>query len=66
MLQRGATGEERVRKVVIQETAYGSHVDVREATQTPGEVSGVVACSEDAAELRVEQVLNHRPATEKG
>lgn len=65
MLQRGAARVERVPEVVIQKAADGGHVEVRETAQAPGEVGGVVACSEDAAELRVEQVLHHHPATKR-
>lgn len=65
MLQRGAAGVESVWGVIIQETTQGGHVDVWETAKTSGEVGGVVTCSEDAAELRVEQVLCHYPGTEE-
>jgi len=66
VLQGGAAGVESVLEVIIQETADGGHVDVRETRESPGEVRGVVTRSEDAAELRVEHVLCHHPATLKG
>ena len=62
MLQRGAAGVERVRQIIIQKTAEGVHVDVWETTQMSGEVGGVVTRPEDAAKVRVEQVLYHCPA----
>lgn len=62
MLQRGAAGVESVREVVIQKTAQWRHVEVWEATQASGEVGGVVTRSEDAAKLKVEQVLRHHPS----
>lgn len=65
MLQGGAARVESVRGVVIQKTADGGHVDVGETGESSGEVSGVVTRSEDAAELRVEHVLSHRPETLK-
>lgn len=54
VLQRGAAWVEGVRRVVVQETAEGGHVEVGEARQASGEVRGIVARSKDAAELRVE------------
>ena len=65
MLKRGAAWVESVGKVVIQQAAQRSHVDVREPTQASGEVGGVVTCPEDAAKLRVETVLCHHPGTQK-
>lgn len=63
VLQRGAARVEGVGEVIIQKAADRAHVDVWETAQTPGEVGGVVASPEDAAKLRVEQVLHHHPAT---
>lgn len=59
MLQRGAAGVEGVGEVVVQQAAEGCHVDVGEATQATGEVGWIVAGAENAAKLRVEQVLCH-------
>lgn len=63
VLQRGAAWVEGVGEVIIQKAADSGHVDVWETTQTSGEVGGVVTCPEDAAKLRVEQVLHNHPAT---
>jgi len=62
VLQGRAARVERVRRVVVEQAADGRHVEVGEAAQAAGEVGGVVARPEDAAELRVEQVLGHQPA----
>lgn len=59
MLQGGATRVESVGEVVVEQTADGCHVEVREATQATGEEGGVVAGAENAAKVRVEQVLGH-------
>lgn len=64
VLQGGAAGVEGVGQVVVQQAAQRRHVDVGESAQAPGEVGGVVTRSEDAAKLRVEQVLCHRPETD--
>lgn len=63
MLQRSAARVECEGGVIIQKTAEGSHVDIRETTQSSREIRWVVTCSEDAAKLRVEEVLHHHPAT---
>lgn len=65
MLQRSAAWIECEVNVIVQETAEGSHVDVRETTQSSGEIRWVVTSSEDAAEMRVEEVLHHHPATDQ-
>ena len=65
MLQGGTAGVEGVREVIVEETADGGHVDVGEAAKAPGEVGGVVAGSEDAPKLWVEQVFGHRPVTQR-
>lgn len=63
MLQRSAARVECEGGVIIQKTAEGSHVDIGETTQSSGEICWVVICSEDAAKVRVEEVLHHHPAT---
>lgn len=63
MLQGSAARVECEGDVIIQKTAEGSHVDIRETTQSSGEIRGVVTRSEDAAKLRIEEVLHHHPAT---
>lgn len=63
VLQRGTAGVEGIGEVIIQKAADRGHVDVWETAETSGEVGGVVTSPEDAAKLRVEQVLHHHPAT---
>lgn len=65
MLQGSATWVECEVDVIIQETAEGSHVDIRVTTQSSGEICWVVACSEDAAKMDVEDFLHHHPATDQ-
>lgn len=57
VLQRGASREEGVLQVVVEQAADGGHVDVGEARQAAGEVGGVVVRPEEAPELAVEDVL---------
>lgn len=59
VLQGGATRVKGVGEVIVQQTADGCHVDVREAAQATGEVGGVMAGAENATKVRVEQVLGH-------
>lgn len=65
MLQRSASRVECKVNVIIQKTAERSHVDIRETTQASGEKCWVVTSSEDAAKMRVEKVLHHKPAKDQ-
>lgn len=62
MLQGGATREEGVLEVVVEQTADGGHVDVGKAREAAGEVGGVVVRPEETPKLTVEDVLGLSPA----
>lgn len=57
VLQRSTTRVERVGEIVVQKAADGSHVEVRKAAQSARKVGRIVARTEDAAKLWVEQVF---------
>lgn len=61
MLQRSASRVESVRKIVVQKAADGGHVEVRKTAKSARKVGRIVACTEDAAKLRVEQVFGDSP-----
>lgn len=61
MLQRSTPRVKRVREIVVQKAADGGHVQVRKTAKSAGKVSRIVACTEDAAKLGVEQVFGDSP-----
>lgn len=61
VLQGCAARVKGVRKIIVQQAADRSHVEVGETAQAAGKVGGVVAGSEYAAKVRVEEVLGDSP-----
>lgn len=61
VLQRSTTRVERVREIIVQKAADGGHVEVRKTAQSARKVGGIVARTEDAAKLGVEQVFGNSP-----
>lgn len=57
MLQGCTAGVKVVRKIIVQQAADRRHVEVGETAQAAGKVGGVVAGTENAAEVRIEEVL---------
>lgn len=61
VLQGGPARVERVREVIVEQAADRGHVQVWETAQAAGEVGRVVAGTEYAAKVRVEEVLGDGP-----
>lgn len=63
MLQGGTSWVKGVVEVIIEQTAEGSHIDIRKTAQAAREVCGIMARAKDTAKLRVEEVLGECPVT---
>lgn len=57
MLQGCAARVKGVRKIIVQQAADRSHVEIRETAEASGKIGGVVAGTEYAPKVRVEEVL---------
>lgn len=65
VLQRSTPRVKRVREIIVQKAADGGHVQVRKTAKSARKVSRIMACTEDAAKLGVEQVFGDNPVKNK-